>query len=115
MTKEEVFSLEVLEKGKRRYNQGKVKNIHMLDNMLYASVYGNDLYKVKINLIDNVVKRMDCSCLEAQLGNTVKDTDRVIRELPIVEELKNQLKHRGSSLMSEKQWKKTKICLNRAN
>ena len=88
MTKEEVFSLEVLEKGKRRYNQGKVKNIHMLDNMLYASVYGNDLYKVKINLIDNVVKKMDCSCLEAQLGK------RCRHEAAAVIALENELNHR---------------------
>ena len=88
MTKEEVFSLEVLEKGKRRYNQGKVKNIHMLDNMLYASVYGNDLYKVKINLVDNVVKRMDCSCLEAQLGK------RCRHEAAAIIALENELNQR---------------------
>ena len=88
MTKEEVFSLEVLEKGKRRYNQGKVKNIHMLDNMLYASVYGNDLYKVKVNLVDEVVKKMDCSCLEAQLGK------RCRHEAATIIALENELNHR---------------------
>ena len=67
MTKEEVFSLETLEKGKRRFEKGKVKNIHMLDNMLYGSVYGNDLYKVKLELEGSTIKKMDCSCLEAQL------------------------------------------------
>ena len=56
-------------------------------------------------------KQRRISLLEAQLGNTVKDTDRVIRELPIVVELKNQLKHRGSSLMSEKQWNSLRTVL----
>lgn len=81
MTKEEVFSLETLEKGKRRFEKGKVKNIHMLDNMLYGSVYGNDLYKVKLEVNDNVVHKMDCSCLEAQLGKRCRHEAAVILAL----------------------------------
>ena len=89
MTKEEVFSLETLEKGKRRYEKGKVKNIHMLDNMLYGSVYGNDLYKVKMEIVDNVVKKMNCSCLEAQLGKRCRHEAAVV--LALENELHNNL------------------------
>ena len=81
MTKEEVFSLETLEKGKRRFEKGKVKNIHMLDNTLYGSVYGNDLYKVKLEINDNIITKMNCSCLEAQLGKRCRHEAAVIDAL----------------------------------
>lgn len=81
MTKEEVFSLEALEKGKRRFEKGKVKNIHMLDNTLYGSVYGNDLYKVKLEIHDNIITKMNCSCLEAQLGKRCRHEAAVIDAL----------------------------------
>lgn len=81
MTKEEVFSLETLEKGRRRFEKGKVKNIHMLDNMLYGSVYGNDLYKVKLELEGSTIKKMNCSCLEAQLGKRCRHEAAVVMAL----------------------------------
>ncbi len=89
MTKEEVFSLETLEKGRRRFEKGKVKNIHMLDNMLYASVYGNDLYKVKMEIENNVVKKMNCSCLESQLGKRCRHEAAVV--IALENELHNSL------------------------
>ena len=89
MTKEEVFSLETLEKGRRRFDKGKVKNIHMLDNMLYASVYGNDLYKVKMEIENNVVKKMNCSCLESQLGKRCRHEAAVV--IALENELHNSL------------------------
>ena len=50
------------ERGKKYYDEDRVKDIILKDNFYYATVVGSRNYKVMVELIDNEIIKTTCNC-----------------------------------------------------
>src|SRR5690625_2400603 len=68
----EAFSGQAINRGLDYYHRGLVNNIDIREDFIEASVYGSQVYKVKIKMKDRKITNMKCNCPHAFDGNNCK-------------------------------------------
>lgn len=59
---ESIFKKGVLERGRQYYIDGRVELLEYEDTHLEAEVFGSEYYNIKIDLNDNQILKMTCTC-----------------------------------------------------
>ncbi|TDW16465.1 SWIM zinc finger protein [Breznakia blatticola] len=93
----DAFDYFVCKRGRAYFNNGYVDAIEKQDTLYHARVYGTKVYNTMIEVSNNEIVQMKCSCPHFQSGNNCKHLVAVILEVCEKEDiLENQLYIRAS-------------------
>lgn len=76
-----LFSRTILERGKRYYQSGYVRNLKKVDNQYRANVAGTRTYRVTITVDGKRIKKMQCTCPYAEDGARCKHMAAVLYKI----------------------------------
>ena len=73
-----LFTPRILQRGLEYYRNLAVEDLHITDDRITASVLGTEKYAVKIDIKNDAVEAMSCTCPYAADGNTCKHMAAVL-------------------------------------
>ena len=69
---EKIFLEHIAQRGYEYYKENKVKNIALNKNSIKGQVKGNKIYDVEIEIINDNIENIKCSCEHFKEGNKCK-------------------------------------------